>query len=183
MNSVMLVSLTPFLLGAVYLDMRYRRIPNGLILGGALMGTMLAAFHGERAVWDAAGGCLVGAMILTPLYLMRGMAAGDVKLMGMAGIFLGAEGAVRASLYAFVAGGVLALAWLIVLKFKESRGSAKAVLKDVAVYNGIATAFRQHENLCQTDSQASKRLPYAIAITAGIGAHFLFLAGIPRLAA
>ena len=111
------------------------------------------------------------------------MAAGDVKLMGMAGIFLGAEGAVRASLYAFVAGGVLALAWLIVLKFKGSGVSATAVLKDVAVDNGIATAFRQRENFCQTDSQASKRLPYAIAITTGIGAHFVFLASIPRLAA
>ena len=182
MNSVMLVSLTPFLLWAAYLDVRYRRIPNGLILGGALIGTMLAGLHGEKAVLDAAGGCIAGTMVLTPFYLLRGMAAGDIKLMGMAGIFLGAEGVVRASLYAFVAGGVLALAWLIVLKFKPSSAPAKAVLKDVAVDNGIATAVRQHAHLFQTDREAFKRLPYAIAITTGIGVHFIFLAGIPRLA-
>ena len=183
MKSVVLVSMTPFLLWAVYSDIRYRKIPNDLLLGGALIGTLLAAWQGGLAVLEAAGGCVTGAMLLAPFYLMRGMAAGDVKLMGMAGIFLGAEGAMRASLYTFVAGGVLALAWLIVLKFKGSGVSAKAVLKDVAVDNGIATAFRQHENLCRTDIQTSKRLPYAVAITTGIGVHFFFLAGISRLPA
>lgn len=181
MNSVVLVSLTPFLFWAAYFDIRYRRIPNGLVLGGALTGTMLAALQGEGAVLEAVGGCLAGAMLLTPFYLLRGMAAGDIKLMGMAGIFLGTEGVVRASLYAFVAGGVLALAWLLVLKFKGSGVSAKADLKDVAVANGIATDFRPHANLFQTDSEAFKRLPYAVAITIGIGVHF-FLPDIPRLA-
>ena len=183
MNSFTLVSLTPFLLATVYLDMRYRRIPNGLILGGALIGTMLAVFHGERAVLEAAGGCVAGAILLAPFYLLRGMAAGDLKLMAMAGIFLGTEGTVNSSLYAFVAGGGLALAWLIVLKFKGSGFAAKAVLRDVAVDNGIPTVFRQQANLRQPDSEAFKRLPYAIAITAGIGVHLLFLDGIPRLPA
>lgn len=187
MNSVELVALTPFLLWATYTDIQHRRIPNELILGGALVGTLLSAWQGGLAVLVAAGGCVTGAMLFAPFYLLRGMAAGDIKLMGMAGIFLGTEGVVRASLYVFVAGGVLALAWLIVLKFKGSGISANSVLKDVPADNGVATVIRHHSNLFQSDSEAFKRLPYAIAITTGIGVHFFsslaFLAGIPRLAA
>ena len=183
MNSVVLVSMTPFLLWAVYSDIRYRKIPNDLLLGGALIGTLLAAWQGGLAVLEAASGCVTGAILLAPFYLLRGMAAGDVKLMAMAGIFLGAEGAVKASLHAFIAGGVLALVWLIFSKFKGSGVAAKAALKDVAAGNGIATACQQHANLCQPDSEAFNRLPYAIAITTGIGVHIFFLAGIPRLPA
>ena len=35
-------------------------------------------------------GGLVGGMVFLPLYLLRGMAAGDVKLMAVIGLYAGA---------------------------------------------------------------------------------------------
>ena len=47
---------------------------------------------------------------MLPLYLLRAMGAGDVKLMAMVGVFVGPLGALSVALLTFVAGGVLALA-------------------------------------------------------------------------
>jgi prepilin peptidase CpaA len=49
-----------------------------------------------------------------PLYLVGGMAAGDVKLLGVVGCFLGPWGAVIAGLATMMAGavfGIIAIAW------------------------------------------------------------------------
>lgn len=82
--------ITAFLLlsvtAAAYFDLRSRRIPNWLVaatMGGALTWHVVAG--GLWGLWMSAAGLLVGTAVLLPLFLLRGMGAGDVKLFGAVG--------------------------------------------------------------------------------------------------
>jgi prepilin peptidase CpaA len=98
-----------FLAGAVITDLRARIIPNVLVLSGALSGVLLAGLHPEGiGLLRALGGLALGLAIFLPLYLLRAMGAGDVKLMAMAGAFLGYAAIAEAALWVLLTGGVLA---------------------------------------------------------------------------
>ena len=98
-------------------DLATRRIPNRLLLAG-LAGALL--LHGLSAepgtvLLSALGGMLLGLVIFLPFYLVRGMAAGDVKMMAVVGFFTGPTEAFQIAVFTWCAGGVMALL-LIVLR-------------------------------------------------------------------
>lgn len=91
-------------------DLRTRRIPQVLTLGGALAGF---AFHLASGGWSGvalsvAGWALGIAIFLAP-FALGGLGAGDVKLLGALGAWLGPGDVIWLALYAGVAGGVLAV--------------------------------------------------------------------------
>jgi prepilin peptidase CpaA len=91
-------------------DLKTRRIPQVLTLGGALAGFV---FHcvagGPSAGIGSAVGWLVGIAIFFIPFALGGLGAGDVKLLGAIGAWLGPMNAVWVGLYAGAAGGVLAV--------------------------------------------------------------------------
>ena len=93
------------------------------------------------------------------------MGAGDVKLLGMAGAWLGTAGVVQAALLAMLAGGVLALA--VALR-NRSLGRAVANVRTMAstvsLPGGGGAGFAAPAN-------TAGRLPYGVAIAAGTLAH------------
>ena len=99
-----------FVTAAAVSDLSRRKIPNRLVLAG-----LLAAFclHGALAapswLWDSLGGMATGFFLLLPLYLLRGMAAGDVKLIAMVGAFAGPRQTLLICFATFVLGGLMAL--------------------------------------------------------------------------
>jgi prepilin peptidase CpaA len=101
------------LLAAAWSDIRSRRIPNFLVFPGAIIGVLSHALlpqeTGGLGVPGSLEGWGTGLALLLPLYLLRIMGAGDVKLMAMVGAFLGAQATVSALLCVLLAGGVLAL--------------------------------------------------------------------------
>ena len=96
---------------AAITDLTLRKIPNVLILSGLVLALVLHLLAGPRwapvSHWLA--GALAGFFLFLPLYLLRGMAAGDVKLMAMVGAFLGPDAAWQVAALAYVIGGVLAV--------------------------------------------------------------------------
>jgi prepilin peptidase CpaA len=92
-------------------DLRTRRIPNVLTLSA---GATALLFHLLTGGWSAAGwsiaGCFVGAILFFPLFALRGMGAGDVKLLAAVGAWLGPSQVATAALATSIAGGVIALA-------------------------------------------------------------------------
>jgi prepilin peptidase CpaA len=100
------------LLIAAVIDAWQWRIPNALTFGGslaALGSSLLEPGSAGQAVLTVLAGLSVGMLLMLPLYLIRALGAGDVKLMGMVGAFLGVPHAVGATLLVFITGGVLAL--------------------------------------------------------------------------
>lgn len=99
---------------AALTDLAMRKIPNVLILSGLLLALILHLLAGPPwaplAQWLA--GAVAGFFLFLPLYLLRGMAAGDVKLMAMVGSFTGPGPALKIAALAYVIGGVMALALL-----------------------------------------------------------------------
>ncbi len=99
-----------FVTAAAVNDLICRKIPNRLVLAG-----LLAAFclHGALATpswpWNSLGGMATGFFLFLPLYLLRGMAAGDVKLIAMAGAFVGPWPTLLICFATFVLGGLMAL--------------------------------------------------------------------------
>ena len=91
-------------------DVRSRRIPNVLTLGGAAAALVFHAVTAEGAgIGAAAMGWLVGTAVFLPFFLLGGMGAGDVKLMAALGAWLGPGEALAIAIYASLVGGALAL--------------------------------------------------------------------------
>jgi prepilin peptidase CpaA len=91
-------------------DLRTRRIPNALTLTAAVIGV---AFHATTGGWAwvawSVGGWLLGVALFFPMFALRGMGAGDVKLLAAVGAWLGPAQVVVVALATSIAGGVLAI--------------------------------------------------------------------------
>ncbi len=91
-------------------DLRTRRIPNALTLGAAVVALAFhAATAGASGLAVSAGGWLLGAALFFPIFALRGMGAGDVKLLAAVGAWLGPAQVIWVALITSVAGGVLGL--------------------------------------------------------------------------
>ena len=95
---------------AAVCDVRTGRIPNVLTFGAMAGGLLFSAIHaGGWGLLTSLLGCLVGLALFLPLFVFGGMGGGDVKLLAAMGMWLGPMGAVRAALWASLAGGVAAV--------------------------------------------------------------------------
>jgi prepilin peptidase CpaA len=96
-------------------DLRTRRIPQVLTLGGAAAAIVFQIVTGG---WTAGAMSLAGwgvavLMFIVP-FALGGLGGGDVKLLGALGAWLGPSDAVWLGIYTGVAGGVIALVWALV---------------------------------------------------------------------
>jgi prepilin peptidase CpaA len=100
---------------AAMVDLAQRRIPNMLLLvgWGAALPLHLMAPQPGTAVLSALAGALCGLLLFLPLYLLRGMAAGDVKMMATVGLFVGPYDALQVGVFTWCVGGLMALAIIV----------------------------------------------------------------------
>jgi prepilin peptidase CpaA len=100
---------------AAITDLAVRKIPNVLVLSGLLLALVLHGWLGPGNAWLTAwlAGMLTGFGLFLPMYIAGGMAAGDVKLMAMAGAFAGPSLALDIALASILAGGVLGLVLMV----------------------------------------------------------------------
>jgi prepilin peptidase CpaA len=111
---------------------------------------LAAGANGLGGLGNALAGAAVGLACLMPLYLAKGMGAGDVKLMAGAGAFLGPLNAFLAAMLTLVAGAVLGIL-LIVFRVVERSRAPSVVASNVG-----------------TVQLSGERFPYATAIAAGV---------------
>lgn len=163
-----LVTLVAF--AAAY-DLRQRRIPNWLVLAGLCIGFLLNIALGR---WDgltlAALGAGAALAIYLPLFALRVMGAGDVKLMAAVGSLIGARNWMVLFLLAAIVGGILAVVLLLV------RGGLVRALRSVVRLLGELVRLRApYRNVPSLDvgDPGAVTLPHAVSIAAGAA---LFLA-------
>lgn len=157
---------------AAIIDLRSRRIPNLLVVTGLIVALLANLWlESGTAAWKIWGlGMLTGFALFLPLYLMRGMGAGDVKLMAMVGAFLGPNAAIGAILITFIVGGVLTL---VVAAHNGSLRLLLGNLRTMLMGSLIkSTVLHQMPTLDAAPVSAGK-MPYGVAIALGT---FIYIA-------
>ena len=94
---------------AAFFDLEWRRIPNWLILFGLIAGLGLSSLRGMNEVYQSLLGMGVGIGVLFIPFAFRWIGAGDVKLLGVMGAFVGPYMLLRVLWYAALATGVMAI--------------------------------------------------------------------------
>ncbi len=100
---------------AAITDIRCRRIPNWLTYSAMLLGIVShTIIGGMQGFLFGAGGLFLGLALLILFYLVGGMGAGDVKLMGAVGALLGPTGVFIVFIFTALVGGIYAVILLLV---------------------------------------------------------------------
>jgi prepilin peptidase CpaA len=160
---------------AVFTDLTTRRIPNAVSVGGLALAMTLRWMIPDVSLVDgvlAAGAAFAFAI---PFFLMGGLGGGDVKLMAMAGAFLGLD---RLPLAALLMAGVGAgMAIVAILQRRQVRSVATNLFNFFATFGrGSFTGWRGAEGaaVLHLETPGAITLPYAVAIAAGgLGGWFL----------
>lgn len=159
------------LLLACYTDLAARRIPNLLSFGGLLAGLGCQILLPEGAGFvSALQGVGLGFALFLPLYLLRAMGAGDVKLMAMVGAFVGVEQIIGVVLSTLIVGGILSV--LVVLR----RGAVMQLLNNLRLMLFEAGAKVAGGKLPVVEQPVASvgKLPYAVVIALGALGYLLF---------
>ena len=99
---------------AVFFDILYHRIPNGLIFMGLILGLICQiSSSGLFGFLLFCAGVILPVMILGSLFYFRMMGAGDIKLLCVAGSFLGPVTGLLCIFYTFLIGGILSAVLLL----------------------------------------------------------------------
>jgi prepilin peptidase CpaA len=151
-------------------DVRFRRIPNWLVLAGLVLGIGLNTFLFEwSGLRHSLFGLGLGFLVYFPLYLLRGMGAGDVKLMAAIGSIVGAANWLGIFLITAVLGGLIAI---ILLLFRgRLRNSLWNVAFLVQRLSTLKAPYAREE--LDISSPKSMKLPHGLVIACG---SLLFLA-------
>ncbi len=151
-------------------DLRTRRIPNVLTFPLLLVGLIWAIWHGGLlSLAEAAGACILLALPYVLLFVFAHGGAGDAKLMGAIGAWLGlTQGAIVLCCVA-TAGIVLAIAKAI------AQRQVKIVLTSVFVsvctfMLSLTGTMRFTSNLADRGQSDGLDVPYGVAIFAGVSA-------------
>jgi len=157
-------------LAAAIYDLRTRRIPNALTVPLLAAGLVWAAWRGGLSgLADAAAVCFVLALPYVLLFLFAKGGAGDAKLMGAIGAWMGLEQGIAVVGCVCVAGGVLAIATAI------AKRRLKVVLANIvlSIYNFIVAVLTARSigtaaNEARPEQTEKLTIPYGVAIFAGV---------------
>ena len=149
---------------ACWVDVRTRRIPNRLTFSAAALGLVTATVaHGGAGAIASAAGLLAGLAIFFPLFLLRGLGAGDVKLMGALGAWLGTSVILGVAFYTALAGGIFGMA----LIFRHRYGGQAMRNLYLLITHWRVFGIRPLDSLT-LETAAGPKLPYALPIAAGL---------------
>jgi prepilin peptidase CpaA len=105
---------TAFSVVAAAFDLSFRQIPNVHVIAGAVAALALSVVErGIPGLVIAVAGAVVAAVLMMPAYLATAVAGGDVKTMAVIGAFAGPRLAFSVVMVTLIAGGFVALVWLV----------------------------------------------------------------------
>lgn len=147
-------------------DILWRKIPNWAALAGVLAGFGVNTFlHHWAGLKNAALGFGLAFLVYFSLYLLRGMGAGDAKLMGAVGALAGPGNWVAILVLTALIGAVCALVLIL------SRGALQQtfmnmghIIRELAHFRA---PYKSHEEIDVRNSGAL-RLPHGAVIALAV---------------
>lgn len=153
---------------ACWCDVRTRRIPNWLTFPAALLGVLIATLaHGGPGAIASAAGLLVGLLLFFPLFALKGLGAGDVKLLGALGAWLGASLVFAVAFYTSLAGGVLAIGLIV-----KHRYAGQAMRNLWLLFTHWRVSGLRPLDTLTIETAAGPKLPYALPTAVGVALAF-----------
>ncbi len=146
---------------AAWTDLRDRKIPNWLTIPGIFAGIALNSYfrgwHGMKTSLEGAG---LALLVLLPLVLLRALGAGDWKLMGAVGAFLGP------ALFPFVLVASVFVAGLMAIVQMVRTRRVIETLSNLAVLVQGFLSLRVNPEIT-LDNPVLMKLPFGVAVAAG----------------
>jgi prepilin peptidase CpaA len=144
---------------AGYTDWRSRRIPNWLTVSAALVGVVVNGIVGGwSGVKTSLLGVGLGLAILLPFVLLRSLGAGDWKLAGALGAFVGWQVLTNLLIGSIFVAGIMAMVLVI---YKRRLGQT---LRNIG--RMLASMLRLHMPGPEVslDNPESLKIPYGVAL-------------------
>jgi len=147
---------------AALLDWRSRRIPNWLtvpgLLSGVLIHALIGGWHGTLFALKGAG---LALLILLPLVIMRALGAGDWKLMGAVGAFVGPVMFLFVLLGSIFASGIMAVVQVLRM------GRVTETLRNMlTLVRGFFSFGLKKNPEISLDNPRLLKLPFGVAVAA-----------------
>jgi len=144
---------------AGWTDWRSRRIPNWLTVPGLLIGVSANVLANGRAGLKASLlGAGLGLLLLLPFVFLRSLGAGDWKLAGALGAFVGPAALVDMLLGSVFVAGVMALGLVIYKRrFKQT-------LRNIGNLLASMLTFHMPGAEVSLDNPESLKVPYGVAL-------------------
>jgi prepilin peptidase CpaA len=157
-------------ISAAWIDWRTRRIPNWLTVPGLFFG-IAAHFWitGWRGALLSVEGAALALAVVLPLVVLRALGAGDWKLMGAVGAFLGPWMLIFVLLASVLVSGVMAMMLMVQTKrVKETMRNLIVLIQGFFVFG-----LRPNKDI-SLDNPRLLKLPFGVA--AALGTVIVFLA-------
>jgi prepilin peptidase CpaA len=154
---------------AGWADWRTRRIPNRLtlpaLLFGVLANTVAWGWPGAKAALEGAG---LGLALLLPFVLLRGLGAGDWKLMGALGAILGPQKFVVVLLGTVFIAGIFA-----VVQMARAKRMKQTLANTVVLMTAFATfGLRPTREDITLDNPGLMAQPFGVAAALAMALFF-----------
>lgn len=107
-----------FLAGAVVSDLCKNKIYNLWVIPGLAAGLILSGMRGIPAFTNSLLAVLGAFLVLVPVHMFKGIAAGDVKLIMMTASYLSFQELYSCILYSFLIAGAISL---LIIIFKRNK--------------------------------------------------------------
>jgi prepilin peptidase CpaA len=173
MNSQQLIWMLTIILTVIAsaVDVRKKKIPNWLSVPGIVLGIGANTVAGG---WPGCKASLLGAGLalglLLPLVLLRALGAGDWKLMGAVGAFLGWQMMLVVLLFSILMAGLLAMFVMM------GTGKVVATFKNIWVLlKGFVTFGLRPNREISLDNPALMKVPFGVAVAAATVTCYLIV--------
>jgi prepilin peptidase CpaA len=158
---VKLAVLVPLAASVIYNDVRYRRIPNMLVLTALIAGLAInIVFGGFHGLASSLLGFGLGFVPMLLLHIFGAMGAGDVKLFGAVGSILGVSLMPLTLVLVAMLGGLLAV--YTTLRAGTMLSTLHGVLR---IFVGILPGWEMPRFAMAPDRRHT--IPYGVAIMVG----------------
>lgn len=147
---------------AGWIDARTHRLPNWLTVSGLGVGLAVnSAFGGWAGTKAALWGALIPLVALLPVVVLRGLGAGDWKLMGALGAIVGSQEILRLLFVAIVFAGAIAVVKMV----REKRVQITFLNLWDLTRGFCLTGLKPHPEI-NLENPVASALPFGVAVAA-----------------